>query len=172
MGPCLATGPSLCELPNRHAPDFARPIPVAGGPLEHDPVGIDAPCRLCADHQNSAGLDPDRTVVRMDSEQLRGGPTQPVRLLAVLIAKGEGAFSDRGPFRRGQVPAGRGVRGQVLNFAPPTGDDRVKRGGGGAGRHAAELPDPRQGSYAGSSIPAFPGRSISSRCPTSTSTLR
>lgn len=75
---------ALDDLPDRHAADFTRPIPVAEGPLEHDPVGIDAPFRPCADHQHAVDLDLERAVGRVDSDQLRGGPPKSLRLTAEM----------------------------------------------------------------------------------------
>lgn len=108
---------------------MAGAVPIAGGSLEHDPIGLDASRRLTAEHQHAAEIEPGRTVLRMDGEKLGGGPTQPVRFVTELIAEGQRTLADRGSLGQGQVPTERTQGRQVFNLSAPAGDDRVKRGG-------------------------------------------
>ncbi len=58
-------------------------------------------------------------MLRMHREQLRRRPTVPVGLGAELLAESQGVRPKRGPAGRGQIPAGRGMLGQILKGAAP-----------------------------------------------------
>jgi hypothetical protein len=72
----------------------------------------------------------------MNPEELRGGPAEAERLDAELVEEGERVLAHRRPLGRGEIPAGRGVRGQALDLVAPGGNGR--RGVGHAGRGTAE----------------------------------
>ncbi|MFB0491167.1 hypothetical protein ABIE45_003753 [Methylobacterium sp. OAE515] len=110
------------ELPDRNAPGLTRLRPAAGEAVEDDPVGLDSDHRPFVHHQGAGIFDAQEAVLRMHAEQLRGGSAEPVRLSAMLVEEGQRVLPHRGPLRRREIPARRGVLEQTLDLVALGGD--------------------------------------------------
>ncbi|GAB6974599.1 hypothetical protein [Methylobacterium phyllosphaerae] len=74
-------------------------VPVAGEPLEEDPLRFDASGGLAYHHQNTAEFDAQRTVLRMDGKQLRCRPAKPMRFSTEPVTEADRIGSERNPSR-------------------------------------------------------------------------
>lgn len=110
------------ELPDREAWRLALQKTVARGLRERDAIGVDRLDRASAEHQCAAGIHARGAALRVQAEQLGRRPAEPVRLSAELIDAGQRVRADRRPLRRGKIPAGRSVPGQVLDLVASGSD--------------------------------------------------
>jgi hypothetical protein len=77
-----------------------------------------------AAHQDATRIPAQGAARRVHAEQLGRSPAKPVRRSAGLVDEGQGVLAHRLPFRRGEIPAGRGVLGKALDLVAPVGDGR------------------------------------------------
>lgn len=93
--PCLRLPKATVDqriAPNSHTggpPGLTRLRPVAGEPVEYDPVRLDADDWAVVDHQRAGILDTQKAVLRMNTEQMRRSPAEPVRLRTELVEEGD-----------------------------------------------------------------------------------
>lgn len=89
MGEPRESQRAFAELPNRRAPTLARLVPTRCRPLEHDAIGVYALNPVASDHERVAVVEPERTVIGVDAEQLGRRPAQAMRLSAEAGAEVE-----------------------------------------------------------------------------------
>ncbi len=108
-------GPLPSELPDRDAPLLADLVPIAGKPLEEDPLPFDTSGRLAYHHQDAAEFYAQRAVLRMDGKQLRCRPAKPMRFSTepsqkpIALARSAAHLAGE-RYRQGEACSGRSSR--------------------------------------------------------------